>query len=193
MNPPPRILESRTQYQPCHIRVPDLDERIVAIRVDGKFYSLLKLVKDRQQALEIGNRLAHKGEVVMITGTVKGDAIWVLEPEAYLDLAAPNALGTPLQSQAQPTSAGTTKILESRSQYHPCHIRVPDLDHRLSAIAVEGQYYSFFRVVKDRSQALEVANRLARRGDQATITSTAKGEVVWVLEPEAELDKVSKG
>ncbi|HEY9805354.1 MAG TPA: hypothetical protein V6D04_02205, partial [Candidatus Obscuribacterales bacterium] len=72
-------------------------------------------------------------------------------------------------------------------------IRVPDLDHRLSAIAVEGQYYSFFRVVKDRSQALEVANRLARRGDQATITSTAKGEVVWVLEPEAELDKVNKG
>jgi hypothetical protein len=185
VNPPPRILESRTQYQPCHIRVPDLDDRIVAIRVDGKYYSLLKLVRERQQALEIANRLSNKGEETIITATVKGDAIWVLERDAYLDLpvqpvsAIPNSLHP---------SVGAAKILESRSQYRPCHIRVPDLDHRLSAIAVEGQYYSFFKVVKDRAQALEVSARLARRGDQTTITSTVKGDVVWVLEPEAELD-----
>ncbi len=184
VNPPPRILESRTQYQPCHIRVPDLDDRIVAIRVDGKYFSLMKLVKERQQALEIANRLANKGEETIITATVKGDAIWVLERDAYLDLPA-QPVATP--STPRP-SGGAAKILESRSQYRPCHIRVPDLDHRLSAIAVEGQYYSFFKVVKDRAQALEVAARLARRGDQTTITSTVKGEVVWVLEPEAELD-----
>ena len=183
VNPPPRILESRTQYQPCHIRVPDLDDRIVAIRVDGKYFSLMKLVKDRQQALEIANRLANKGEETIITATVKGDAIWVLERDAYLDLPAQSASAT-----TQPKSLGAAKILESRSRYRPCHIRVPDLDHRLSAIAVEGQYYSFFKVVKDRVQALEVAARLARRGDQTAITSTVKGEVVWVLEPEAELD-----
>lgn len=197
MNPPPRILESRTQYQPCHIRVPDLDDRIVAIRVDGKFYSLLKLVKERQQALEIANRLANKGEAVLITSTVKGDAIWVLEPEAYLDLPSPNgsaANGLAATSPfiPPPPNSGAIKVLESRGQYNPCHIRVPDLDHRLAAIAVEGQYYSFFKVVKDRSQALEVAARLARRGDQTTITSTVKGEVVWVLEPEATLDRIAK-
>nr|WP_290228232.1 hypothetical protein [Trichocoleus desertorum] len=183
VNPPPRILQSRTQYQPCHIRVPDLDDRIVAIRVDGKYYSLMKLVKERQQALEIANRLSNKGEETIITATVKGDAIWVLERDAYLDLPA-----QPASATTQPKSLGAAKILESRSQYRPCHIRVPDLDHRLSAIAVEGQYYSFFKVVKDRAQALEVAARLARRGDQTAITSTVKGEVVWVLEPEAELD-----
>lgn len=192
MNPPPRILESRTQYQPCHIRVPDLDDRIVAIRVDSQFYSLLKLVKERQQAVEIANRLASRGEAVIITATVKGDAIWVLEPEAYLDLPTSTPLAAPTQASAPSNRAGATKILESRSQYSPCHIRVPDLDHRLAAIAVEGQYYSFFKIVKDRSQALEVAARLARRGDQTTITSTTKGEVVWVLEPEATLDKIAK-
>jgi len=155
----------------------------VAIRVDGKYFSLMKLVKDRQQALEIANRLANRGEETIITATVKGDAIWVLERDAYLDLPT-----QPASANTQTKSLGAAKILESRSQYRPCHIRVPDLDHRLSAIAVEGQYYSFFKVVKDRAQALEVAARLARRGDQTTITSTVKGEVVWVLEPEAELD-----
>ncbi|WP_199296218.1 hypothetical protein [Trichocoleus sp. FACHB-591] len=188
VNPPPRILESRTQYQPCHIRVPDLDARVAAIRVNGKFYSLLKLVKERQQALEIANRLANKGEEAVITATIKGDAIWVLEREAYLDLPAQTDLAPTAQATGIKTSSATAKVLESRNKYRPCHIRVPDLEHRLSAIAVEGQYYSFFKVVKDRAQALEVAARLSRRGDQTVITSSVKGDVVWVLEPDAELD-----
>lgn len=179
----PKILESRDQYQPCHIRVPDLDQRLAAIRVNGKYYSLLKLVKSRQEALDITMRLSHRGDATIITATKKGDAIWVLEREAY-----PETLPQP-PSPSQPSNAATTRILESRSEYQPCHIRVPDLEHRLPAISVDGKYYSLFRVVKDRKQALEITARLARRKDESVITKTARGDVIWVLEPEAQLER----
>ena len=180
-----RILESRTQYRPCHVRVPDLNQRLTAIYVDGSYYSLLKLVKDRQQALEITSRLAYRGEAAIITATAKGDAIWVLERDAYPDTTTPQS---PPQPAVSPASASSpmAQVLESRTQYRPCHIRVPDLEHRLPAISFEGQYYSLFKVVKNRQQAQDIAAKLARRGDRTIITSTAKGEVVWVLEPEAE-------
>lgn len=187
MNPPspsPRILESRTQYQPCHVRVPDLDERLVAIQVDGSFYSLMKLVKDRPQALEIAMRLAHRGEAAIITVTPKGDAVWVLERDAILDTPATATASGSRSNQ----SLATAPVLDSRSQYRSCHIRVPDLDHRLPAILFEDEFYSLFKVVKNRQQAQDIAVKLGRRGDRTVITTTAKGEVVWVLEPEATLD-----
>ncbi len=77
------------------------------------------------------------------------------------------------------------KILESRSQYRSCHIQVPDESDRLAAIQVGDQYYSFFKVVKERQKTLQVAARLVYRGDEVVITHVSKGDVIWVLEPDA--------
>ena len=42
------------------------------------------------------------------------------------------------------------KLLESRSQSRSCHIQVLNESDRLAAIQVGDQYYSFFKVVKER-------------------------------------------
>ncbi len=77
------------------------------------------------------------------------------------------------------------KILESRSQYRSCHIQVPDEIDRLAAIQVGDQYYSFFKVIKERQKTLQVAARLVYKGDEVVITLVSKGDVIWILEPGA--------
>ncbi len=90
---------------------------------------------------------------------------------------------SPAFSQAD--SPPRFKILESRSQYRSCHIQVPNESGRLAAIQVGDQYYSFFKVVKERQKTLQVAARLVYRGDEVVITHVSKGDVIWVLEPDA--------
>ena len=47
-----------------------------------------------------------------------------------------------------------TKILESRSQYQSCRVRVPDLELPVAAILVDRDYYSFFKTVQEASKVL---------------------------------------
>jgi len=77
------------------------------------------------------------------------------------------------------------KILESRNQYRSCHIQVPNESDCLAAIQVGDQYYSFFKVIKERQKTLQVAARLVYGGDEVVITHVSKGDVVWILEPDA--------
>lgn len=181
------MLESRSQYRPCHVRVPDLNKRLAAILVDDKYYSFFRIEKDSQRALEITNKLTRRGDQTVITKTAKGYVIWVLEPEA-----CPEQL-TQDRSQSTNSSQVSYKLLESRSQYQPCQIRVPDLDKRLSAILVEGKYYSLFRVAGDRQKFTETIAKLNRRNDETVVTRTSKGFIIWVLEPEAYLDQSAEG
>lgn len=76
-------------------------------------------------------------------------------------------------------------ILESRNQYKCCHVLVPDLNERVAAIHTNGSYFSFFRVEPNKQRALEVAQRLGKRGDTSVITQTPRGFALWVKEPEA--------
>ncbi len=80
-----RVLNSPTQYQPCYIRVPDLEKRLVAICYQSQYYSLFKVLDDLPQALELINRLRYRGDETVITHTAKGFALWILEPDATLD------------------------------------------------------------------------------------------------------------
>jgi hypothetical protein len=179
----PRILESRSAYRSCHIRVPDQDHRLAAVFVDKKYYSFFKVTKNEPQALEVCNRLTRRGDTAVITKTAKGYAIWVLEPEALLDNPSKTT-----QPSHQPVQPVLSQILEFRNQYQPCHIRVPDLDKRLAAVQVNGKYYSLLKVAKDRQHALEVAARLVNRGSETIVIKNAKDYTVWVLEPDAVLD-----
>ncbi len=73
------------QYHSCHIRVPDMPDRLPAVVVDGKFHSFFKTVKDRDKALDLLAKLIDKGDEAVITQTPKAYAVWVLEPTAYID------------------------------------------------------------------------------------------------------------
>lgn len=73
----------RSQYQPCKIMVPDVKKPLGGINVDGKYYSFLKNVPDREKALKIAEQLTNEGDEILLTQTRKGYLIWVLEPDAY--------------------------------------------------------------------------------------------------------------
>lgn len=79
----------------------------------------------------------------------------------------------------------TPKILESRAQYHACHICLPEEEYRVAAVLVDGEYYSLAKVVQDRPRSLEIAKRLLAAGTKAVITKLAKGYAIWRFEPEA--------
>jgi hypothetical protein len=176
----PKILESRTQYRSCHICLPDDEQRMAAIFVERKYYSLIKVCKEFQPAEAMCSRLLSNGQDALITAIAKGFAVWRFEPEAIVD---PSRRRRPEGNSVQQTP--TCKILTLTTQYQSCLIRVPDLDDRCQAVLVEGKYYGLFKAVENRQQALEIAARLGRRGDATVITKTEQGEAVWVLEPEA--------
>jgi len=172
----PPILETRRDYRACHIRLPMETQRIPAILWHGSYYSLVKVVPDRQRALMLCERLIARGNTPVITATPKGNAIWTLEPDA-----APAAPG----DRPQPAIAATCKLLGDHNSYQPCHIRVPDLDNYLAAIRVDNQYYGLLKVVGDRQHALELANRLQRKGDEVVVTHSAQSYALWIREPDA--------
>jgi len=99
------------------------------------------------------------------------------------------------QVHSQPANSdrtiAPTKILESRSQYKSCRIRVPDLELPVAAILVDREYYSFFKAVQEPSKVLAIVAKLGNRGDSTAITTTASGYAIWVLEPEANAVKSS--
>ncbi|MBW4582465.1 MAG: hypothetical protein KME42_23085 [Tildeniella nuda ZEHNDER 1965/U140] len=177
----PKILESRDQYRSCHICLPGEDYRAAAVIVQGKYYSLVKVVQDRSRSLEIGNRLISAGTEAVITQLAKGYAIWRLEPEAYVD-SCPRSPSQPLQTAID---LPPCKILESRNDYKACHISLPDSEQRLAAVLVDGQHYGLLKVVTTQQQALMLAARLQRKEVGAVITRAAQGYAIWFLEPNA--------
>jgi len=180
----PKILESRSQYRACHICLPGETQRMAAIVFDDRFYSLFKVVKHRQKALELCSRLAARGTETLITQTPKGDVIWTLEPDAYVEVK-PNSS----PAKAPPDlSLPSYRMLESRSEYRACHIRVPDLDKPLAALMVDSRFYGLFKIVDTQQHAIDLAARLERKGNESVITRVSQGYSVWVLEPEARLD-----
>ncbi|MCY7278131.1 MAG: hypothetical protein LH702_31445 [Phormidesmis sp. CAN_BIN44] len=167
-----KILESRSQYQSCHIRVPDESDRLAAIQVGDQYYSFFKVVKERQKTLQVAARLVYRGDEVVITHVSKGDVIWVLEPDARLN---------PTEKPAN----RLYKILQDDWEYESCVISVPDIAQPLEAIFATGKYYSLLRVVKDREAAIELADRLTQKGNETVITQSDRGFSIWVLEPDA--------
>lgn len=76
-------------------------------------------------------------------------------------------------------------FLSASNQYTACQINVPDLTCSLAAIAVEGKYYSFFRLVQDSDCVLSMIIRLIDSGDRVAVTQKPNGYNIWVNEPEA--------
>jgi len=66
------------------ILVPDIAQSLEAISTSGKYYSLLRVVKDREAAIELADRLTQKGGETVITLSDRGFSVWVLEPDVHL-------------------------------------------------------------------------------------------------------------
>jgi hypothetical protein len=174
-----KILSSRNQYSPCHIQVPDSPARLAAIAVDSRYYSFFKLVSDRTKTLQIAAKLVYRGDDVAITQTPKGDVIWIYEPEAQ------TGSSIPVKTMKKQSDAELWRILDSERDYQPCQIRVPDMAKPLAAICVDRQYYSFMRMVRNEAQAIELVERLAKKGNAAMITVNGRSCAIWVLESDA--------
>lgn len=103
---------------------------------------------------------------------------------------SPTPVPSPLDSLAaladSPAHAIECKLLFDRDLYTPCHIWVADVGHRLSAVYVDNQFYSFFKVVNDPNKLLEIVARLGKRDDRVAITLTNKGYALWAYEPQAQ-------
>lgn len=84
------------------------------------------------------------------------------------------------------------QILRSRDRYKTCHVQPFNSDHWIPAIEVDGLRYSFFRVVKIQSKALQISYRLSQQGDRPIITQIPKGYAVWVLELESQIEAESR-
>lgn len=83
------------------------------------------------------------------------------------------------------------QLFLASGEYRTCHVCLPDMQQRLPAIVVEEQYYSYFKTVKERHQALKVVAKLFENKDDALITQSPKGYNIWVLEPSAYLSKLN--
>ncbi|MCD8486740.1 MAG: hypothetical protein LRZ84_08360 [Desertifilum sp.] len=184
-----KILLSRSQYQPCHIQVPDLDKRLPAIQIGDRYYSLFKVETERDRALRVLEKLIARGDDARMVQGAKGYILWVWEPEAHPENFKNNTQSV-VPKGTESLSFEQFPMLVSRSQYQPCHIRVPDLKHKLPAVQFEGAYYSLFRIEPDFKLALERIQALKQRNDKALVTPSPKGYVLWVLEPEAYLESL---
>ncbi|MBF2078833.1 MAG: hypothetical protein IGR76_10020 [Synechococcales cyanobacterium T60_A2020_003] len=182
LSDPPSIplLRDRHQYQSCHILLPD-HHRVAALQFENQYYSFFKTELDGSVAMKVAGRLQERGDRLIITQIPKGFALWVWEPKA-LPIGRSSLTLSALQTDA------SHPVLESRYDYTLCHVRVPDLDKRLAAIAYQDHYYSLFKTVDTLDEATRIGTKLGRRGERIVITKTANGYGLWVLEPDARLD-----
>ena len=86
------------------------------------------------------------------------------------------------------TLPASYRLLRDRKAYHRCHILLTDEETPTAAIDVDGNYYSFFRVVNEPDRVAQLIDRLTRKSNaQVVVTEIPKGYALWVHEPDARL------
>jgi hypothetical protein len=174
-----KLLFDRDLYTPCHIRVPDTDHRLSAIYVDNQFYSFLKLVPEARKALDVVLRLGKRDHSAALTRTRRGYAVWAHEEGArYAPPARQPGYGIrPVFGPEVCTMVG------DRSSYQPCRLQVPDVAKPLNALTHGGRHYSIFKQEADAARVLDMAAKLARRGDATLLVIEPPAYTLALLEP----------
>ena len=177
-----KLLTYKGQYSTCHIKVPDVDAKLSAIRIDGHYYSLFRRFDGAELAMKAFNKLSKQGgDDLALTKQSNGRYVmWAIENEAQV------FKGPRKQSLDWPTHGpATCLMLGDAKQYHQCYVQVPDLADPLVAVNYEEQFYSVYQPGLEAAEALELAAQFAGRGNTSAIASTTKGYAVCLLEPEA--------
>lgn len=178
-----RLLFDRDLYSPCHIRVPDTDHRLPAIYVDNQFYSFLKLVPEARKALNVMIRLGKRDATAAVTLTHRGYAVWAHEPGArYAPPARQPGHGIRPVFAPQPCL-----LVADKSTYQTCQLQVPDVTKPLMALAHNNRYYSIFKQDTDAARVLDIAAKLARRGDETLLIIEPSTFILALLEPNGRL------
>ncbi|MDJ1184037.1 hypothetical protein [Roseofilum casamattae] len=180
-------LSDRSQYQHCRITVPDLERPIAAIKFQDRYYSLFRVVADPKRADILAQRLAERGDAVILTATAKGSAIWVEEANASPVSSTKSKSDKPAPPSGVTSTASNLpyQIITSSNLYQKGTIRVPDLNDPLQGIEFEQQHYSLFQSFSDWQRASDIALRLAEKGDRIVILADSPQYSLWILEPEA--------
>jgi hypothetical protein len=83
------------------------------------------------------------------------------------------------------------ELIGEHQEYSTCRIWVQHLHRRLFAIQIEGQFYSFFRLLPTLESARQTAFQLSADLTQTVITPVEQEFAVWIWQPEAELEAQS--
>ena len=176
------ILTVRQQYHSCRIQLSDSDEQLAAIAIQNNYYSLFQVVKEADRVIDMIIRLGHRGDEIALQISAKACKLWVKEMDAVpIDSSISGD-----RSKLHPPKPSPCYILAADNRYQVITISVPDLDKSLSAIQVNGQYYSLFKPQSSADQVLQLVEKLARRDDETVIiASPDQSYDLYVLEPDA--------
>jgi hypothetical protein len=174
-----KLLFDRDLYTPCHIWVDDVGHRLSAVYVDNQFYSFFKVVPNPNKLLDIVARLGKRDDKAAITLTRQGYVLWAYEPQAQY--APPSR--QPNHRIYPVFGPNNCLLIIDPQTCQPCQIQVPDVSQPLEALAYRNRYYSVFKQDTDAAKLLEIAAKLARRGDDTLITITGGVYRLGLLEP----------
>ncbi|MBE9138541.1 hypothetical protein IQ254_15305 [Nodosilinea sp. LEGE 07088] len=122
------------------------------------------------------------GAVAMVDdGTVVGDAV-ASQPLDWSSLLS----ATPAAMTAE-DSLQVTPIND-----HPLHHLVSTSQSRCLGLAVEGEYYRYYRNRPSLDKARSLVRHLTQQGKQSMATWDDAGYVVWVHEPEVGFSPISR-
>lgn len=174
-----KLLFDRDLYTPCHIRVPDTDHRLSAVYVDNQFYSFLKIVPEARKAIDVIARLGKRDEIAALTQTRRGYAVWAHEPGArYAPPHRQPGYGIRPMLGPQPCL-----LVADENAYQTCRLQVPDVSKSLMALTYNNRYYSFFKQDTDAAKVLDLAAKLARRGDETLLVIEPPMFTLALVEP----------
>jgi hypothetical protein len=79
-------LEFSQPEQICRIKVPQRQQSLFAISLDGQYYSFTRAEREPEIALQLLTQQSQKGESLVITRTCDRYVIWTWQPQAELYL-----------------------------------------------------------------------------------------------------------
>jgi hypothetical protein len=180
------VLEDRTQYETCHIDIPDEAKPLAGIFWQGRCYSFVRCLPTLEKINESAARLVDRGNQVVLTKNPRGYSLWVEESDGQR-CARPLINAVPVNPTKPEPQEGFCKFLRRRWDFKTCQIRVPDLDKPLTAITLNSEYYSLVKTMEEEEAAMTLGQRLSARGDRVMITpgNYGAGFSLWIYEPEA--------
>ncbi|MBE9138771.1 hypothetical protein IQ254_16485 [Nodosilinea sp. LEGE 07088] len=178
-----KLLFDRDLYTACHVQVPDIDHRLSALYVDSQFYSFLKVVPEARKVIDVVMRLNKRDNSAAVTQTRRGYTIWAHEPNAR-HAPPTHKPGYGMRPVFGPKDC---LILADPTAYQTCRLQVPDVSKPLMALTYNNRYYSFFKQDANANRLLDIAAKLARRGDETLLVVEPNQFILALLEPRGQL------
>ncbi len=178
---------SREQFSFCHIRVPDIPEKLSAIEHDGQYYSIFKPVDSAEESLEFAIRASISGHELVITEAGKRYILWIHEPKAVLakslsqQEAGSDLISVPDERPITFFSAPCLIIADSTlCQF--CYLSIPGRGDRVPGFHYHQSYYSLIQREPNARSAITAIAERACRGTELAIVPIPHNYGILALE-----------